>query len=312
MPRLVLATRASALARAQAEMVAAELRAAHSDLQVELRTIQTKGDRVLDRALSAIGDKGLFVKEIEEALLAGEADFAVHSCKDLPSVQPAGLVLAAFPRRADARDVLVSRHGVPLAELPRGARVGTSSLRRASQLRALRPDLEVVDLRGNVDTRLRKARTEAYDAIVLAAAGLERLGLMDQATEVFDAAILVPMVAQGALALECRAGDPVIGRLLAALDHAPTAIAVRAERALLRRLEGGCRVPIGAHATLSGDELEMIGIIGLADGSLMARAGHRASAHEPEQAGLALAEKLLAHGGTRVMEELSRSAPVSG
>jgi len=304
MPSLVLATRGSALALAQAEMVAGALRAAHRGLAVELRTIQTKGDRVLDRALSAIGDKGLFVKEIEEALLAGEADFAVHSCKDLPSVQPDGLVLAAFPRRADARDALVSRHGWRLAELPRGARVGTSSLRRASQLRWLRHDLEVVDLRGNVDTRLRKARSEGYDAIVLAAAGLERLGLAGEITELFDARTLVPMVAQGALALECRAGDPATAGLLAALDHAPTSLAVRAERALLRRLEGGCQVPIGAYAAVDGTALDMVGFIGTPDGSLVVRDELRAGVDEPELAGQALAEALLARGGLRVIEEL--------
>lgn len=308
MPRLVLATRGSALALAQAEMVAARLRNTHSGLEVELRTIQTVGDRVLDRALSAIGDKGLFVKELETALLAGEADFAVHSCKDLPSLQPAGLVLAAFPRRADPRDALVSRHSLPLDRLPHRARVGTSSLRRQSQLRALRPDLEVVDLRGNVDTRLRKARGAEYDAIVLAAAGLERLGLAAEITELFEPRTLVPMVAQGALALECRATDLATAGLLAALDDAPTAVAVRAERALLRRLEGGCQVPIGAYASLDGDVLDMVGMIGLPDGSLVVRAEHRAGAGDPEAAGLALAEQLLARGGLQVLEEL-RNGP---
>ena len=312
MSRLVLATRGSALALAQAELVAAALRAAHADLEVELRTIQTRGDRVLDRALSAIGDKGLFVKELEEALLAGEADLAVHSCKDLPSLQPDGLKLAAFPRRADARDVLVSRHGLPLAQLPSGARVGTSSLRRASQLRSLRPDLEVVELRGNVDTRLRKAAGEDYDAIVLAAAGLQRLGLAAQITEIFEPRALVPMVAQGALALECRAGDRATGGLLAPLDDPATAVAVRAERALLRRLEGGCQVPIGAYATVDGAMLEMVGFLGLPDGSLVVRAELRAPVDDPERAGLALAEELLARGGTRVFEELRHQALTQG
>ncbi len=249
---ILLGTRGSPLALAQSEYVRALLLSAHPDLQIETTIIQTKGDLILDRALSRIGDKGLFVTEIENALLQGRIDLAVHSCKDLPSVTPDGLVLAAFPARADARDVLISRHGLTLDRLPHGARVGTSSLRRACQLRAYRPDIEIVNIRGNVDTRLRKAMTEDYDAIVLAAAGLQRLALLDRVTEFLDPSLMLPAVAQGTLAIECRAGDPGLLELLGTLDDPATRLVTTAERALLRRLEGGCQVPIAAYATTVG------------------------------------------------------------
>lgn len=306
MRKLILATRGSKLALAQSEMVAADLRAAHAGLEVELRIIQTKGDLVLDRALSKIGDKGLFVKEIEQALLDGTADLAVHSCKDLPSVLPHELTLAAFPRRADPRDVLISRHGLPLHALPAGARVGTSSLRRACQLRVLRPDLSVIDLRGNVDTRLRKAQSDEYDAIVLAAAGLERLSLDAAITEVFAPTMLLPMVAQGALAIECRAEDGEVRELLRALDDPATALTVQAERAFLRRLEGGCQVPVAAHATLDGELLRLHGLIGLPDGTQVVRGEHAGPATDGAAIGLALAERLLQQGGAAILEQLSR------
>ncbi len=309
MRRLVLATRGSKLALAQSEMVAAMLRAAHPGIELDLRVIQTKGDLVLDRALSKIGDKGLFVKEIEQALLDGTADVAVHSGKDLPSMLPPELILGAFPRRADARDVLISRHGLPLRQLPTGAAVGTSSLRRACQVRHIRPDLQVIDLRGNVDTRLRKAQTEAYDAIILAAAGLARLDLHGVVTETFDIETLVPMVAQGALAVQCRAEDSDVRRVLAALNDTPTELAVRAERAFLRRLEGGCQVPIAAHAMINGDEVQLRGLIGLPNGAQMVQATCRGPASEPEQSGLALAETLLAQGGAEILERLSQVVP---
>lgn len=309
MRKLVVATRGSKLALAQAGLVADLLRAAHSGLEIELTIVQTKGDLVLDRALSKIGDKGLFVKEIEQALLERSADLAVHSCKDLPSVIPDGLLLAAFPPREDPRDVLISRHDLTLHTLPVGARVGTSSLRRACQLRHLRPDLHVVDLRGNVDTRLRKAQTGDYDAIVLAAAGLKRLDLQAAITEVFEPDMLVPMVGQGALAIECRADDSEVQRLLAPLNDARTAAAVLAERAFLRRLEGGCQVPIAAHATLEASNLRLLGLIGTPDGMQLVRDDRRAPVADAEQLGVALAETLLAAGGGAILEQLSRSIP---
>jgi hydroxymethylbilane synthase len=309
MRKLVLATRGSKLALAQAEAVAAMLRAAHAGLEVALRIIQTKGDLVLDRALSRIGDKGLFVKEIEQALLDGEADLAVHSCKDLPSALPEQLTLAAFPRRADPRDVLISRHNLPLRELPTAAIVGTSSLRRACQVRHLRPDVQVIDLRGNVDTRLRKAQTAEYDAIVLAAAGLERLDLSEVVTEVFAPETFLPAVAQGALAIECRADDAEVRKLLAALNDATTATAVRAERAFLARLEGGCQVPIAAHATIVGTQVRLHGLIGLPDGTQVVSGERSGTIDDPAAIGVALAETLLTQGGAAILERLSRAVP---
>jgi hydroxymethylbilane synthase len=309
MRKLVLATRGSKLALAQANTVAALLRSAHPGLQVELRIIQTKGDLVLDRALSRIGDKGLFVKEIEQALLDGSADLAVHSCKDLPSVLPKRLMLAAFPRRADPRDVLISRHNLRLQELPAGARIGTSSLRRACQIRHLRPDIQVIDLRGNVDTRLRKAQTAEYDGIVLAAAGLERLDLAAVVTEVFPPDVLLPAVAQGALAIECRADDDELRVLLAVLNDDATEQAVLAERAFLARLEGGCQVPIAAHATIEGAALRLHGLIGTTDGAQVLRGEQRGTIDDPAAAGTMLAEMLLAQGGAAILERLSRVVP---
>ena len=309
MRKLVLATRGSKLALAQAEAVAALLRTAHRGLAIELRIIQTKGDLVLDRALSRIGDKGLFVKEIEQALLDGEADLAVHSCKDLPSALPQPLTLAAFPRRADPRDVLISRHKLPLRALPTGALVGTSSLRRACQVRYLRPDVRVIDLRGNVDTRLRKAQTDDYDAIVLAAAGLERLDLSEVVTEVFAPETFLPAVAQGALAIECRADDDLARELLAALNDATTATAVRAERAFLARLEGGCQVPIAAHATIMDTEVRIHGLIGTPYGMEVVRGELSGTIDDPAEIGVALAETLLTQGGTAILERLSRAVP---
>ena len=309
MRKLVIATRGSKLALAQSEMVATLLRVAHPGIQLDLRVIQTKGDLVLDRALSKIGDKGLFVKEIEQALLDGTADLAVHSCKDLPSLLPPQLVLGAFPKRADPRDVLISRHRLRLSELPTGGVIGTSSLRRACQVRHIRPDLQIIDLRGNVDTRLRKAQTEAYDAIILAAAGLERLDLGAAVTETFEVGTLVPMVAQGALAIECRADDSEVQQLLAALNDTATELAVRAERAFLRRLEGGCQVPIAAHAEVDGDAIELRGLIGLPDGTQLVQGKKLGSAGEPEVVGTALAETLLVQGGAAILERLSRVVP---
>lgn len=305
MRKLRLATRGSKLALAQANAVSGMLRTAHPGLEIDLNIIQTKGDVVQDRAISSIGDKGLFVKEIEQALLNGEADFAVHSCKDLESTTPAGLILAAFPSRADARDVVISRHGVGLHALPHGARVGTSSLRRACQIKYLRPDVQIVTLRGNVDTRLRKAQTDDYDAIVLAAAGLERLGLDQQVTEVLDVDIFVPMVAQGALAIECRSDDREVRDLFAPLNHGSTALAVRIERQFLARVAGGCQVPVAAHATVEGNKVRLRGLIGTPDGSHVVRSERTASVVEANALGTQLAEALLADGGAAILERMN-------
>ncbi len=315
---VTIGTRGSQLALAQAEWVSARLCEAHPGLRVELQIIQTKGDVILDRALSRIGDKGLFVTEIESALVEGRVDLAVHSCKDLPSETPEALVLASFPARADARDVLVSRHGHGLGHLPHGARIGTSSLRRACQLRAYRPDFDVVNLRGNVDTRLRKAATADYDAIVLAAAGLERLGRIDAVTEYLDPQVMLPAVAQGALAVECRAEDHEMRQLLAPLDDAATRAAVLAERAFLRRLEGGCQVPIAAYATISWElgvvalgsgTVHLRGLVGTADGTQIIRGERHGPVDQALSIGVGLAEELLAQGADRILERLSRAVP---
>lgn len=305
---LIIGTRGSKLALVQSEMVAAALREAHADHEVELRIITTKGDRVLDKALSAVGDKGLFVKELEIALEQGEVDLAVHSCKDLPSVLPDSLMLAAFPKRETPWDALVLRADVkssspdsPLAMLPHGACVGTSSLRRACQLRALRPDLDVRDVRGNVDTRLRKLDEGQYDAIVLAAAGLVRLGLQARISQTLPLDVMLPAVAQGILAIECRADDAETRRLLAALDDAPSRAAALAERAFLRRLEGGCQVPIAAYAEYRSEDSSLFlrGLVGATDGSAVIR-GQR-EGDDPEALGTELADLLLEQGAAALI-----------
>jgi hydroxymethylbilane synthase len=263
---ILIGSRASTLALVQAESVAAALRLRFPDRSFQIVHIRTEGDRVQSRSLVEIGGKGVFVKEIEEALTRREIDLAVHSCKDLPTEQPAGLGIAAFPARADPRDVLVTRHGCRLAELSAGARVGTGSLRRAAQLRKLRPDLVLADIRGNVDTRLRKLDEGQYDAIVLAAAGLSRLGLGTRVSECFAPQVLLPAPGQGALALETRADDTEVWDLAGALDDPDTRQAVCAERAFLRGLGGGCDVPIGAHAWRDGDALILRGMLAASEG----------------------------------------------
>ncbi len=305
---LIIGTRGSKLALAQAEWVAAALRQQHPGLQVELRIITTQGDRVLDVALAKVGDKGLFVKEIEIALLQGEIDVAVHSGKDLPSQVPAELVLTAFPQRADPRDALVLPHRTEqpdysLETLPAGALVGTSSLRRSSQLRALRPDLRVQDVRGNVGTRLRKLDEGLYDALLLAAAGLLRLGLGERISRYLDPTTMLPAVAQGALAVETRADDSTTRNLLAALDDPATRAAVLAERACLRRLEGGCQVPIAAHAELQpSGALWLRGLVAALDGSALVQREDTGSSADPEALGSALAEDLLRSGAAPLLE----------
>ncbi|MBX0326374.1 hydroxymethylbilane synthase [Oscillochloris sp. ZM17-4] len=325
---LILGTRGSKLALTQSEMMAAALRAANPGLAVELKIISTKGDRILDVALSAVGDKGLFVKELEQALLDHEVDLCVHSCKDLPSVVPDGLTLAAFPERADPRDALVinaaspegDRASASILTLPTGTVVGTSSLRRASQIRAVRPDLQLRDVRGNVDTRLRKLAEGQYEALVLASAGLDRLGFTDSTVDgprpftAVDASFvslpisaeqMLPAVAQGILAIECRADDALTIGALAALDHAPSRAAALAERAFLGRLEGGCQVPIAAHATLAGDSLSLRGMVGSLDGLNVISAERTGDLSDPAAIGVALAEDLLARGAAEILAELA-------
>ena len=301
---LVVGSRGSRLAVWQAEWVQARLKELAPGLTVTLQRIKTSGDMILDVPLAAIGGKGLFVKEIEEALLRGEIDLAVHSMKDVPTVLPDGLDILCVPAREDPRDVLVSRDSCSLEQLPKGSRVGTSSLRRQAQLLHSRPDLRIQLLRGNLDTRLRKLHNGEYDAIVLAAAGLSRMGWSNKVTEYLPPEVSLPAIGQGALGLEGRRKDRFVQTLVEKLEHRPTRTAVMAERALLERLEGGCQVPIAAHATIKGDTLIMEGLIASVDGRRLIRDTIQGPASEAQGLGMQLAEKLLAQGGDVILNEI--------
>jgi hydroxymethylbilane synthase len=303
-PRVVIATRESALAMWQARHIQARLEQAHPGIAVEIHGMTTEGDRKLDSSLAKIGGKGLFVKELEDALARGDADIAVHSMKDVPMALLTGHVIGAIPERADPRDAFVSSRWRNLDELPAGARVGTSSLRRESQLRALRPDLSVEPLRGNVPTRLRKLDEGGYDAILLAAAGLKRLGLAERITALLATTVSLPAPGQGALGIECRQERDDLLRLLAPLDHAATALAVRAERAVARALAGSCNVPLAAYAEVSGDLMRLRGFVGSPDGSRTARASVEGPAAGAESHGIALAERLREAGAAEILAAL--------
>jgi len=303
---LRIATRRSALALWQAEHVAELLRSAHPGLSVTLVPLVTQGDRIQDRPLATVGGKGLFVKELEAAIATDRAELAVHSMKDVPSVLPVGFMLGAVLPRADPRDALLALRYGSFTALPRGARVGTSSLRRQCILRAARPDLEVVALRGNVDTRLRKLDDGQYDAIVLAAAGLQRLGLAARITEYLEPATSLPAVGQGIVGIECR-DTPALRSLLAPLEHGPTRVCLTAERALAAQLEGSCSSPIAGFAQFAGGELRLEGLVGSPDGRCVFRdavGGHPADA---AALGVALAERLLAAGAGALLAELRRA-----
>ncbi|WP_049621359.1 hydroxymethylbilane synthase [Frateuria defendens] len=293
---LRIATRKSALALWQAEHVAAQLRAAHPGLAVELVPLSTRGDEIVDRPLAAVGGKGLFLKELEVAMLEDHADLAVHSLKDVPAELEPGFTLAAILPRADAADAFVSNAWADLAALPPGARVGTSSLRRQAQLRALRPDLELLDLRGNVGTRLAKLDAGQYDAIVLACAGLERLGLHARIRGRLGAPDWLPAPGQAAIAVEARADRPAVLELLAALDDADTRTTVAAERAMNQALGGSCSVPVGAWCVLTEHGLYLRGLVGDAAGGRLLQAEAEAGADDPEGLGRRVAEALLAQG----------------
>jgi hydroxymethylbilane synthase len=288
----------------QSEWVQAQLHALAPHVTVTLRRIQTSGDRILDVPLAQIGGKGLFVKEIEEALLSGEIDLAVHSMKDVPTELPKKLAILCVPPREDPRDALISRDGRSFMNLPRGARIGTSSLRRQSQLLHARPDLTIVMLRGNLDTRLKKLREGQFDAIVLAAAGLRRLAWAHEITEYLAPQISLPAIGQGALGIEGRRDDHFIHALLAELNHAPTRTAVLAERALLHRLQGGCQVPIAAHATLTGRQVSLEGLVSSVDGKELIRDTVEGAIEDPESIGVQLAERLLARGGDKILQAI--------
>lgn len=306
MRRIVVGTRRSALAMTQTQWVIERLEALGTGHAFAVQPIVTKGDRILDVTLSKIGGKGLFVKEIEQALLDGEADLAVHSLKDLPAEVPDGLVIAAVPPREDPRDALISRDGRRFEELLAGAVVGTSSLRRAAQLLAWRPDVRVVPLRGNVDTRLKRLEAGDFDAIVLAAAGLARMGWLNRVTEFLPPERVIPAVGQGALAVECRADDDEVLALVARLNDCDTERAVRAERAFLHRLNGGCQVPLGAHAVVEGDRVRLTGFVGAPDGSRLIV--ETADGTEAEEVGVAAAERILARGGDALLEQVGEGS----
>ncbi len=302
--RLRIGTRGSSLALWQAEWVKSQLLGGQQELIVELVVIKTTGDKILDVPLAMVGGKGLFVKEIEEALLDGRADLAVHSVKDMPAVLPEGLHLAAMPPREDPRDALISKNGAGLDKLPHGARVGTSSLRRAAQLLHLRPDLRIETLRGNVDTRLRKLESEGLDAIVLAAAGLKRMELSQVISEYLEPQRILPAVGQGALGIETRIGDVSTNEIVASLIHQQTVTTVRAERAFLKRLEGGCQVPIGGYATMEGETLILTGMVADLQGVRLIRKEMRGDARQPEVVGESLAEVVLESGGREILAEI--------
>jgi hydroxymethylbilane synthase len=299
-----LGTRGSALALAQARWVAAQISDRYPDQQVELVIIKTTGDKLHDIPLAQVGGKGLFIKEIEEALLAGEVDLAVHSLKDMPAQIPQGLMLGAVPQREDWRDALISPRYASLAEIPGGGRVGTGSLRRRAQLLHFRHDLEVVGLRGNVDTRLKKMAALGLDGLILAAAGLNRLGLTQVQRTVLPETEMLPAVGQGALGLEVRTGDNRLRELIGFLEHPPTRVAVTAERAFLARLEGGCVVPVAAHGRVEGDFLLLAALISDLDGRRLLRDSIKGPCADAAFMGGHLADHLLDRGGREILAEL--------
>lgn len=301
-----IATRKSPLALWQAEHVRAELQRHHPGLNVELVTFTTRGDKILDTPLAKVGGKGLFVKELEVAMLEGDADIAVHSMKDVPMEFPDGLELATICEREDPRDAFVSARFAQLADLPHGARVGTSSLRRQCQLRAWRSDLDIISLRGNVNTRLAKLDANEFDAIILATAGLVRLEFEARIRERIDTTISLPAAGQGAVGIEIRSDDARIKQLLQPLHHQSTALCVRAERALNKHLHGGCQVPIAAFAQLSnaGAAMHLRGLVGAPDGDVILRAEQSGSSADPEALGIAVAEQLLQQGAGKILEQV--------
>lgn len=312
---IIVGTRQSQLALTQTGQVIDALKAICEEhalpYDFETRKIVTKGDRILDVTLSKVGGKGLFVKEIEQAMLSGEIDMAVHSMKDMPSVLQEGLVTGAVPRRVDPRDALISRNSLSLDELPQGAKIGTSSLRRSSQLKKYRPDLKLEWIRGNIDSRLRKLETEGFDAIILAAAGLHRMGWEDRITSFLPVEVCLPAVGQGALGIECRESDQEVRHLLSLYNDRDTELTVAAERQFLRVLNGGCQVPIGAYATLAqGDSepgsgavrIELTGMVGTPDGRLVLK--DVLTGGDPVKLGEEVAAKLISRGADEILAEV--------
>ena len=303
--KIIIATRGSMLALWQAEWIKSQIKNIYPDTEVELNKIKTTGDKILDVPLAQVGGKGLFVKEIEEAMLRGEADLAVHSMKDVPTDLPEGLHLSAICKREDPRDAFIAGADISsFHDLPQGGHVGTSSLRRMCQLLNRRPDIKITQLRGNVDTRLRKLAEGEFDAIILATAGVKRLGYESRITEKLSTEISLPAIGQGAVGIECRKDDEFINGLLAKLNHDDTWICVIAERAFLKKLEGGCQVPIAAHAQLKDGQLTIEGLVGSLDGKTLVKESMQGKPEEAESIGTSLAEKLLSQGAGEILAEV--------
>ena len=303
MTHIRIATRKSPLALWQAEHVSAELKKLDANLTTELVKIVTKGDKILDVPLAKVGGKGLFTKEIDEALLDGRADIAVHSMKDVPTQLPEGTNIRALPKREDPKDAIATITGGDMDTLPEGARVGTSSLRRIAQLQAKYPSFKFISIRGNIQTRLSKLGVEV-DAVILAAAGVHRMGMADQMHQFIDTDIMLPAVAQGTLGIQTRDSDTEINALVDQLNDSETVIRTRAERAFLARLEGGCQVPIAAYATLEGETLNLKGLVGEVDGSVVLQSEITGPAIDGEKMGIALADELLDAGARSILEKL--------
>ena len=304
-----IGTRGSKLALWQANWVKSVLEQNFPPTPIELIVIKTQGDKILDVPLAKVGGKGLFVKEIEQALLTRRIDIAVHSMKDMPADIPEGLCIGAIPERENPVDVFISRNGAQFIELAAGSVIGTSSLRRGAQLRHARPDIVIQPIRGNLDTRLKKLESENFDALVLAAAGVKRLDLEHKITEYLDPEIMLPAVGQGALCIEIRKDDSTVGPLVASLEHASTRAVVAGERAFLNRLEGGCQVPIAGHGRISEKQLAITGLVAEVDGSRVIKGEKSGPLDSAETIGIDLAEELLAGGADKILEKLKSMAP---
>jgi hydroxymethylbilane synthase len=309
--KIRIGTRGSKLALTQSEWIKSQIEAHQANVQVDLVIIKTKGDNILDAPLSQIGGKGLFVKEIEEALLKEEIDLAVHSMKDMPAELSEGLKISVYPKRENPRDAFVSRLYKSLQDLPHGAKIGTSSLRRSAQLLSTRPDFKIVPLRGNVDTRLKKLETEDLQAVILAVAGLNRLGLEKRITQIIEPDVIMPAIGQGALGIEIRKNDQKLDDVLHFLNHEQTETMVRAERAFLKTMEGGCQIPLATHGRILGGEIIIQGLVSELDGSRIIKKQVKGKPHEPEKLGQKLAELLLNSGGREILEQVYRELNVT-
>ena len=302
--KIRIGTRGSALAVWQANWVKTKVEKKYPDMRVTLERIKTTGDRIIDVPLAKVGGKGLFVKEIEEALILGTIDLAVHSMKDVPTDLPKGLHICSITEREDARDVLISKDNKKLLELPKGAGIGTSSLRRRAQLLFLRPDFGILDLRGNLDTRIRKLDEGKFDAIVLASAGVKRLGWAGRIAEYLNPDVMLSAIGQGALGIETRTDDDFVNELVSFFDHTGTSVAVTAERAMLKRLEGGCQVPIAAYGEVLGEALKLTGLVAATDGKTIIKDSIEGRTDRAEEIGKILAERLLKMGAKKILAEL--------